>query len=179
MRRGFRQFLNAMAVPRMTEIQPGIHVNIVLKADQRTGKLTSGQVSDILTRGDHPRGIKVRLTDGRIGRVQSLSSASSGANAEPGIVSTQGAAPAAARDIQDDYRLGTEPATTTSLLDYVRVPKQKKGKGGPVAEPIDVMTPQQQLEREFPNLDTALVAAILSDHEFDLPSARATLSSLS
>src|ERR1700728_1668321 len=106
MRKGLRQFLNAMAAPRMTEIRPGIHVNIVLKADQRTGKLTSGQVSDILTRGDHPRGIKVRLTDGRIGRVQSLSSASSSANAEPGIVSTQGAAPAAARGIQDDYCLG-------------------------------------------------------------------------
>jgi uncharacterized repeat protein (TIGR03833 family) len=162
----------------MTEIRPGIHVNIVLKADQRTGKLTSGQVSDVLTRGDHPRGIKVRLTDGQIGRVQSLSSRSSSANAEPGIAPTQDAAPGA-RVIQDDYRLSTEPTTATSLLDYVRVPEQKKGKSGRVAQPVDAMTPQQQLEREFPKLDTALVAAILLDHEFDLPSARATLSSLS
>lgn len=167
-----------MAVPRMTEIRPGIHVNIVLKADQRTGKLTGGQVSDILTRGDHPRGIKVRLTDGQIGRVQSLSSPSSSANAEPVTVSTQVAA-LDARGIQGDCHLGTEPAATTSLLDYVRVPKQKKGKSGRVAQSVDDMTPQQQLEAEFPKFDTALVAAILSDHEFDLSSARATLSSLS
>jgi uncharacterized repeat protein (TIGR03833 family) len=178
MRKGLRQFLNTMAVPRMTEIRPGIHVNIVLKADQRTGKLTRGQVSDILTRGDHPRGIKVRLTDGQIGRVQSLFSPSSNANAEPGIVSTYGAVPGV-RVTQDDYRLSTEPTTATSLLDYVRVPKQKKGKSGRVAPPVDAMTPQQLLEGEFPKLDTALVAAILLDHEFDLSSARATLSSLS
>ena len=70
-----------MAVRRMTEIRPGINVNIVLKADQRTGKLTSGQVSDILNRGDHLRGIKVRLIDGQIGRVQSLCSPSSSKSA--------------------------------------------------------------------------------------------------
>jgi uncharacterized repeat protein (TIGR03833 family) len=165
----------------MTEIRPGIHVNIILKADQRTGKLTTGYVSEILTRGDHPRGIKVRLRDGQIGRVQSLSSPSSSASAEPIIPSIKGAAPEAqhARGIRDDYRLGPEPATTTSLLDYVRPPKQKKGKNGAGTQPIDAMTPQQQLEREFPKLDSALVAAILSDHEFDLSSARATLSSLS
>jgi len=165
----------------MTELGPGIHVNIVLKADQRTGKLTTGQISDILTRGDHPRGIKVRLTDGQVGRVQSLSAPSSSANAEPIIVSSQGAALGAsrARAFHDDYRHGTEPAATSSLLDYVRVPKQKKGKSGSVAQPVDVVTPQQQLEAEFPKLDTALIAAILSDHEFDLSSARATLSSLS
>jgi uncharacterized repeat protein (TIGR03833 family) len=165
----------------MTELRPGIHVNIILKADQHSGKLTTGQISDILTRGDHPRGIKVRLTDGQIGRVQSLSSSSSSANANPVIVSSQSAAPGAprARGIKDDYRLSAEPTATTSLLDYVRVPKQKKGKGGSVAQPVDAMTPQQQLEAEFPKLDTALVAAILLDHEFDLPSARATLSSLS
>jgi uncharacterized repeat protein (TIGR03833 family) len=167
-----------MAVPRMTEIRPGINVNIVLKADQRTGKLTSGQVSDILTRGDHPRGIKVRLIDGQIGRVQSLRSPSESANVAPVVESTQSTAPRA-RGIQDDYRLGPEPAATFSLLDYVRAPKHKKGKGGGVEKAVDDMTPQQQLEGEFPKLDSALIAAILSDYEFDLSSARATLSSLS
>jgi uncharacterized repeat protein (TIGR03833 family) len=177
MRRASKQFLNTMAVPRMTEIRTGIHVNIVLKADQRTGKLTSGQVSDILTRRDHPRGIKVRLTNGQVGRVQSLSSPNSSANTKPVILPTQGASPSA-QGTSDDYRLGTEPTNTTSLLDYVRAPKQKKGKSGRMAQPIDAMTPQQQLEAEFSRLDTALIAAILSDHEFDLSSARATLSSL-
>lgn len=54
-------------------ITPGIEVNIVLKADQRTGKLTRGVVKDILTNSSsHPHGIKVRLTDGQIGRVQEI-----------------------------------------------------------------------------------------------------------
>ena len=55
------------------DITPGTLVNIVLKADQRTGKLTSGIVKDILTNsGHHPHGIKVRLTDGQVGRVQEI-----------------------------------------------------------------------------------------------------------
>lgn len=53
------------------DITPGASVDIVLKADQRTGKLTSGTVKDILTNSStHPHGIKVRLTDGQVGRVQ-------------------------------------------------------------------------------------------------------------
>lgn len=52
-------------------ISSGITVDIVLKADQRTGKLTRGIVKDILTNSStHPHGIKVRLTDGQVGRVQ-------------------------------------------------------------------------------------------------------------
>jgi uncharacterized repeat protein (TIGR03833 family) len=55
------------------DIKPGISVDIVLKADQRTGKLTKGIVKDILTNSStHPHGIKVRLTDGQVGRVQAI-----------------------------------------------------------------------------------------------------------
>ena len=54
-------------------IHPGVEVNIVLKADQRTGRLTRGTVKDILTRSSqHPHGIKVRLTDGQVGRVKEI-----------------------------------------------------------------------------------------------------------
>lgn len=54
-------------------ITPGTKVAIVLKEDQRTGKLTTGVVKDLLTNSpEHPHGIKVRLTDGRVGRVQEL-----------------------------------------------------------------------------------------------------------
>lgn len=54
-------------------IRPGIEVSIVMKEDQLTGKLTIGIVKEILTNSaNHPHGIKVRLTDGRIGRVQNL-----------------------------------------------------------------------------------------------------------
>ncbi|MEK5083977.1 YwbE family protein [Bacillus sp. FSL H8-0515] len=56
-----------------SSISKGLQVAIVLKADQKTGKLTRGTVKDILTKSSfHPHGIKVRLEDGRIGRVQKI-----------------------------------------------------------------------------------------------------------
>jgi uncharacterized repeat protein (TIGR03833 family) len=56
-----------------SNIKAGIHVRIVLKQDQRSGKLTEGIVKNILTNSPtHPHGIKVRLTDGKVGRVQSI-----------------------------------------------------------------------------------------------------------
>lgn len=54
-------------------IKAGLKVNIVLKQDQRTGKLTTGIVKNILTNSPtHPHGIKVRLLDGQVGRVQEI-----------------------------------------------------------------------------------------------------------
>lgn len=54
-------------------IKAGIKVAIVLKKDQRSGKLTEGIVKDLLTKSPkHHRGIKVRLEDGQIGRVQEI-----------------------------------------------------------------------------------------------------------
>ncbi|MDR9416222.1 MAG: YwbE family protein [Gracilimonas sp.] len=54
-------------------IKPGMKVGIVLKKDQRSGKLTFGTVKDLLTNSPtHPHGIKVRLTDGKIGRVKEI-----------------------------------------------------------------------------------------------------------
>ncbi len=56
-----------------SNIKPGIKVKIVLKKDQPTGILTEGIVKDILTNSAvHPRGIKVRLEDGQVGRVQEI-----------------------------------------------------------------------------------------------------------
>ncbi len=58
---------------RRENIKPGIKVAIVLKKDQRTGQLTEGIVADLLTNSQfHPHGIKVRLTDGQVGRVQEI-----------------------------------------------------------------------------------------------------------
>jgi uncharacterized repeat protein (TIGR03833 family) len=55
------------------DIRPGIEVYIVLKKDQRSGKLTRGVVKDILTKSaSHPHGIKVRLADGQVGRVKRI-----------------------------------------------------------------------------------------------------------
>lgn len=54
-------------------IKPGQRVHIVLKQDQRTGKLTEGIVQRILTKSpQHPHGIKVRLEDGQVGRVKEI-----------------------------------------------------------------------------------------------------------
>ncbi|MFA5746512.1 MAG: YwbE family protein [Candidatus Paceibacterota bacterium] len=55
------------------EIRIGLEVEVVLKADQRTGRLTRGIVAEILTSSPfHPHGIKVRLQDGQVGRVQNI-----------------------------------------------------------------------------------------------------------
>lgn len=52
------------------DVYAGLEVDIVLKQDQRTGKTTRGIVKDLLTNSStHPHGIKVRLTDGQVGRV--------------------------------------------------------------------------------------------------------------
>jgi len=60
-----------MSIPIRKEIQPGMRVMIVEKHNQRSGLLTEGVVMHILTSSPvHPHGIKVRLVDGKIGRVQ-------------------------------------------------------------------------------------------------------------
>lgn len=62
-----------MSGQNRSEISSGASVSIVLKADQKSGKLTSGIVKDILTKSNfHPHGIKVRLVDGQIGRVKEV-----------------------------------------------------------------------------------------------------------
>jgi uncharacterized repeat protein (TIGR03833 family) len=58
---------------KRSNIRPGIKVKIVLKQDQKSGKLTEGVVKDILTNSaTHPHGIKVRLTSGDVGRVKEI-----------------------------------------------------------------------------------------------------------
>ncbi len=54
-------------------VKPGFKVAVVLKQDQRSGKLTKGIVKYILTKSSvHPHGIKVRLEDGQVGRVKTI-----------------------------------------------------------------------------------------------------------
>lgn len=54
-------------------IKTGSHVKVVLKEDQKSGKLTEGYVNRILTnKPKHPRGIKVMFEDGKVGRVQEI-----------------------------------------------------------------------------------------------------------
>jgi uncharacterized repeat protein (TIGR03833 family) len=65
--------IKAMNDGHRVNISPGLRVRIVLKKDQRSGKLTEGIVKDILTKSPtHPHGIKVRLESGEIGRVKQV-----------------------------------------------------------------------------------------------------------
>lgn len=65
--------LGSMNGQNRKDVVPGREVNIVLKQDQRSGKLTRGIVKDLLTNSPtHPHGIKVRLTDGQVGRVKEI-----------------------------------------------------------------------------------------------------------
>ncbi len=62
-----------MSGTKRSNIKSGLHVRIVLKQDQRSGKLTEGIVKDILTKSPtHPHGIKVRLQSGQVGRVKEI-----------------------------------------------------------------------------------------------------------
>jgi uncharacterized repeat protein (TIGR03833 family) len=62
-----------MPVPKRAQLKPGLRVRIVLKQDQPSGKLTEGILKDILTSSPtHPHGIKVRLMDGKVGRVKEI-----------------------------------------------------------------------------------------------------------
>lgn len=174
-----------MAVPEISQLHAGVGVNIVLKVDQKTGKLTTGQIADLLTKGNHPRGIKVRLTNGLIGRVQSLSSTAEAGAATAlrmsQAVTVQDPQPKhqgrgkPAFKFLDDYRNEPIPQDSISLEDYIK-PTRKKGKkkaqaGGasaapaaPAAEIEREPDTQEQLRTEFPSIDSALIAAILADH---------------
>jgi uncharacterized repeat protein (TIGR03833 family) len=62
-----------MNVMHRGKVEAGMQVLIVLKKDQRSGKLTKGSVKDILTKSPtHPHGIKVRLESGEVGRVKEI-----------------------------------------------------------------------------------------------------------
>jgi len=55
------------------DVRLGLTVDVVMKQDQRTGRLTRGIVKDVLTKSAyHPHGIKVRLETGEVGRVKEI-----------------------------------------------------------------------------------------------------------
>ena len=65
--------VNPLPHTKRSNLKPGMLVDIVLKADQRTGQLTRGTIKRLLTNSArHPHGIKVELTDGQVGRVKNI-----------------------------------------------------------------------------------------------------------
>ena len=182
-----------MSVPNMSQLRHGVGVNIVLKADQPSGRLTTGHIAQILTKGNHPRGIKVRLNDGQIGRVQSLSSAAPIVTSSPhqneveafersiGGRPNSGDGRRTKRDqgkytMQEDYRNDEIAADSRSLADYMKVPRKQRNRKTDAK--VEENTVQAQLESEFPKLDAALIAAIVADHA-DTAEARDVLKALS
>ncbi|KAL2848001.1 hypothetical protein BJX68DRAFT_239245 [Aspergillus pseudodeflectus] len=111
-------------VPTIRDVIPGKLVNIILKADQTTGRTVSGTVATLLTRGNHPRGIKVRLTDGRVGRVQSMvaGGAGNGASSQTTTAPTLPTSRVAASAVEP-------PSQTIGLDAYITKPR-RRGKGG-------------------------------------------------
>lgn len=140
--------------PNISQVIPGAPVSIVLKVDQPTGNEVQGIVAELLTRGDHPRGIKVRLQDGRVGRVQRMVSEEAakaeseglsglGRNGDVGMgmetnTSLQTtSAPAVTRvggftgRRYGDFRLeepDEPPSTGLSLSDYVVTKSKRRGR---------------------------------------------------
>lgn len=131
------------AVPTISQVVPGAPVSIVLKADQPTGRQVQGVVGELLTRGNHPRGIKVRLQDGRVGRVQKMASEEAaragseglsglGRNGEmgsPGLSSSTSAVRTSSSSHYQDFRVDAldEPQRAElSLEDYVVVKGNRK-----------------------------------------------------
>lgn len=121
-------------VPTTREVVRGAAVNIVLKADQRTGRTVSGTVQDVLTSGNHPRGIKVRLSDGRVGRVQTMAHGggpSQGGSGMDGAMQMPNSSTSGQRSRQRaDEEWQAPPQGELGLDAYVREAKPKKqGRG--------------------------------------------------
>jgi uncharacterized repeat protein (TIGR03833 family) len=111
-----------MAGRNRRDIRPGIEVDIVLKKDQRSGKLTRGIVKEILTRSAyHPHGIKVRLTGGQVGRVKQV---------RPGPGSAATIRQCSERDFEMIYSIINEAAQVYKGVipgDRWKVPYMSKG----------------------------------------------------
>ncbi|KAK3319516.1 hypothetical protein B0T19DRAFT_268685 [Cercophora scortea] len=109
-------------VPTIRDVIPGAQVNIVLKQDQPTGRTVSGTVQNVLTRGNHPRGIKVRLADGRVGRVQTMATGTENAPAP----SQQGSDGRLGRPRPDQHDRDLPPPPRVGLDAYLKPTKRQR-----------------------------------------------------
>ena len=141
------------SVPTTAQVLPGAAVDIVLKADQPTGRRVSGLVGQILTPGNHPRGIKVRLTDGRVGRVQAMgTSSASGITRELDCPSEPRAVAQSThrwerRDIRRDEN--ELPSREIGLDAYVREARPRARNGPQMHPPVSPSDPSGGLEETY------------------------------
>lgn len=125
---------NLKPVPSTRQVASGASVNIVLKEDQPTGRTVSGVVRDVLTRGNHPRGIKVRLADGRVGRVQTMATADQARTI---------AATSPQEDPVDGLAYGTQSTSGRFEDEADRRPRRQRGGWSPQQEEGDDVPSQQ------------------------------------
>ncbi|KAK5704453.1 hypothetical protein LTR17_021876 [Elasticomyces elasticus] len=124
--RGSPQTSAGSSVPSAQQVVPGATVSIVLKEDQPTGNEVQGTVQDLLTKGNHPRGIKVRLQDGRVGRVQRMAGSTPATLPSAPTTSAAPVAPSSrptritkmATDVRLDEGQYLDGPPTRSLADY-------------------------------------------------------------
>ena len=132
-------------MPPISRLTPGTSVAVILKVDQPTGHRVYGVVSELLTKGDHPRGVKVRLRDGRVGRVQAVVEEARGLEGEGaaggvganlgrdgenggGFGSRGGGGFKQVQDVREDGHLWDESEPKEYFADVQFTVKQKKGK---------------------------------------------------
>ncbi|KKA26092.1 hypothetical protein TD95_003542 [Thielaviopsis punctulata] len=152
------------SVPKTSSVIKGAAVNIVLKADQPTGRTVAGIVLDVLTRGNHPRGIKVRLTDGRVGRVKSMATDAQVRGDEPPTPAEPGdfgrrrfhdgaGAAAAVRHIGQQQEA---PTSEIGLDAYIRPAKKQGRRSGALARDVSGESSQNTpLPTTQPSIQTA------------------------
>lgn len=138
----------------------------------------------------------MRLNNGQVGRVQSLSVPSAGSSVSVNIHSSRVSSEISKSEDQlsefharggstgperyapqVDYRQDPTPLESCSLADYIRMPSSSL----PVStynDKAEEPALQAQMESEFPKLDSALIAAILADYS-DSAEAKNVLSALS
>lgn len=223
-----------MPISQYNKIKPGLPVSIVLKADQRSGRQVQGTVAQLLTRHNHPRGIKVKLTDGRVGRVQQIlrdmgsnnpwaDASSQGnpwqpseqeqqslnqtyfaqGNANQHQQSSYGQHPQAGHgqsghqqnsQQQSDYQQdgfqappGPPPSQGLHRSDTEQLLAQQQDAGAQVetmqqyesnARQTTDDRAQADLQKQFPNLDSSLIAAIYNERKPDMAEVRELLQEL-
>ena len=201
-----------MSVPSYNQISRGMEVSIILKEDQPTGRQVQGIVEDVLTQHDHPRGVKVLLMDGRVGRVQEVlnsgytsatpfssqqhdtavpdpqnwqahtsypsghTSSHTQHSAVPDPQSLQahttfpsGYVSARTAQQQPPYT-DSRPTTIGAFDDSPNVPPEERSEQMEYLQSYENSKPtteddtnQATLQREFPNIDSSLIAAIYGD----------------
>ncbi|OCK84208.1 hypothetical protein K432DRAFT_422755 [Lepidopterella palustris CBS 459.81] len=116
------------SVPTAAQLNPGTPVSIILKIDQPTGGQVQGIVAELLTRGDHPRGIKVRLRDGRVGRAQKVVSEDDGMKGEE---EAGGTSTARGRNGENDQPRSSRPLRYTNVREDEYVYNEYDGDQAP------------------------------------------------